>query len=638
MGHTLEMTVRDMGRKLRTTQWLRRRSHSALAGYAVAVALGLAAVWAQGWLEPLSGHVSYQVLLGAVALSALYGGTGSGLLTLLIDGIAKVYFYLPNHLHTTTGTPAAGLRLLLYLLLGAMVAWLAGELRTTQRTLAAALTSIDEAVAIANAAGRVVFLNPAAETLSGWKKNEARGKPIEEVMRVAGEATGRQPWSSAAKAVGERVPLDIRGHSILRSRDGTERPVEGGVSPIQDGAGRPIGSIAVFRDITLRRALEDRLRHAQRIEALAKLAGNVAHDFNNFLTVIAGHAELLSSRIPADAVPSVRADLNEILKTSVRAGQLSRQLMLFSRRQTAQPRLVNLNEVLSSLTGMLQSLSGARIELETKLDAKGQVKADPGRIEQVILNLAINARDAMPHGGRLTIRTLDVAVDRDSPGELAELEPGAYVALEVSDTGSGMEESVQARIFEPFFTTKPEGAGTGLGLSIVYGIVKQYGGGIEVSSQPLHGARFRICLPRCDEVLPVPEKRNRENSGHTGTATVLVAEHDDGVRRLMCSALEREGFTVLEAEAGTRAAQLVANELGRIDLIVADAEMPLIGHAELVERMTLIRPSLRLLCVGDSNKAPGRAGGSMRFLSKPFTTAAFLAEVDGLLGARRRAA
>lgn len=629
----------DMGRKLRTIQWARRLSGSALVRYGVAAALGLAAVWVEGWLEPLSGHVSYQVLLGAVALSALYGGVGNGLLTLLIAGMARYQFYLPNHLHAATEAPAAGLPLLLYLLLGVMVAWLAGELRTTQRKLAAALTSIEEAVAIADAKGRVVFLNPAAEQLSGWERNEARGRPIEEVIRVAGEASGSQAESPVAKPVGERVPLDIGSLSILRSRDGAERPIEGDVSPIRDGSGRLIGSIAVFRDIALRRALEDQLRRAQRIEALGRLAGSVAHDFNNFLTVIAGHAELLGSRIPADAAPSVREDVNEILKTSARAGQLSRRLMLFSRRQTVQPRLVDLNEVLSSLTRMLQSLLGVRIQLETRLEAKGQVKADPAQLEQVILNLAINARDAMPNGGSLSIRTRDLAVDRSSPGELADLRPGPYVELEVSDTGCGMDESVRSRIFEPFFTTKPEGAGTGLGLSIVYGFVKQCGGGIEVSSQPSHGARFSIRLPRCDEVLPAPAKQNRVSSGHAGAATILVAEPDDGVRRLMRSALEREGFTVLEADDGLKAAHIATDELDRIDLIVADAEMPLVGHAELVERMTLIRPGLRLLCVGDTNKAPSpTARGTMRFLSKPFTAAAFLAEVEGLLGPRRRAA
>ncbi len=370
------------------------------------------------------------------------------------------------------------------------------------------------------------------------------------------------------------------------------------------------------------RHTEDQLRQSQKMEAVGRLAGGVAHDFNNLLTVIRGYCELILNRLTANE--PMRKEVEEVKKAGDRAASLTNQLLAFSRRQFITAKVVNLNEIISGMDGMLRRLIGEDlIELSTVLAPEiGNIKADPGQIEQVIMNLAVNAHDAMPTGGKLTIETEHWVIERGHPLAPFSLEPGAYVRLTVGDTGYGMDEKTQSHIFEPFFTTKEKGKGTGLGLSTVYGIVKQAGGHIEVDSAPGRGAKFKIYFPRWDEAVTTPDTKLNQAVGVGGKETVLVVEDEPAVRFLVQETLKMHGYHVLMARHGIEALLTGAKHMGPIHLLLTDVVMPQMSGPEVADKLCLARPELKVLYMSGYPDHPAFGQGGVRtktLLQKPFS-------------------
>jgi PAS domain S-box-containing protein len=379
---------------------------------------------------------------------------------------------------------------------------------------------------------------------------------------------------------------------------------------------------------------ERQLWQSQKMEAVGRLAGGVAHDFNNLLTVIKGYTELMLNDLkPADPM---RAEMEEVQKAADRAAGLTRQLLAFSRRQVLAPKMVNLNYLVDDMNKLLRRLLGEDVELCIRLDEKlGSTKADPGQVEQVIMNLAVNARDAMPNGGKLTIETANAELDHTYARDHATIKPGPYVMLAITDTGSGMDSETLTHVFEPFFTTKDQGKGTGLGLSTVYGIVKQSGGYIWPYSEPGMGTTFKIYLPRLDEVAERAATQAKAAPGLRGTETILLVEDEEGVRSLTRQLLQRHGHTVLEAEHGKDALLLCERYSGPIHLLLTDVILAQMSGRELVGRLAPLRPNMRVLYMsGYSDEAiihHGVLAPGTAFLQKPFTTESLMQKIREVL-------
>jgi nitrogen-specific signal transduction histidine kinase/ActR/RegA family two-component response regulator len=395
------------------------------------------------------------------------------------------------------------------------------------------------------------------------------------------------------------------------------------LSPLENADG--ILVTAAIRDISARRAAEERLLVSQKMEAVGQLAAGIAHDFNNLLTAIHGFGELLGGSLP-DGDPR-RADLGEIMRAADRASELTRQLVAFSRRQILRPRVLDPAEVVEGIAPMLRRLMGEHIALVTHTEPDlGRVMADPSQLEQVLLNLAVNARDAMPEGGELTIETANVESDAEYPGNHAELSPGPYVLLAISDTGEGMDPETKARAFEPFFTTKEPGKGTGLGLATVYGIVKQSLGSIYLSSEPGRGTTFKVYLPRVAEEATAVAETVTLRPAATGTETILLVEDNAAVRTFARRVLESQGYMVLEAACSAEALPLAASQSGSLDLLVTDVVMPGMQGPQLAQQLRAVRPDMPVLYVSgfteDSVIAQGIQKREVAFLPKPFTAEA----------------
>jgi nitrogen-specific signal transduction histidine kinase/CheY-like chemotaxis protein len=390
--------------------------------------------------------------------------------------------------------------------------------------------------------------------------------------------------------------------------------------------------------VTEKRRLEQQLRQAQKMEAVGRLAGGVAHDFNNILGVIMGYADIVSRRLPrGDALAGKVA---EILKAADRAAGLTRQLLAFSRKQILQPRVLDLNSVMGDMDKMLRRLIGEDVELKTRLQEHlGSVMADPGQMEQVIMNLAVNARDAMPEGGSLLLETRDVELDESYVQVHPSTRSGPHVMLAVSDTGCGMDQETMARIFEPFFTTKDQGKGTGLGLSTVYGIVDQSGGSIDVYSEPGRGTTFKIYLPRVEGkaglaavTAPAPPPK--------GSETVLLVEDEEALRSMIRETLEDGGYRVLEAATPQQALAIAGSHEGNIHMTLTDVVMPGMSGPDLVKRLALLRPGAAVVYMsGYTDDAIGQHGlldASTHFLQKPFTSQQLLIKCREVLGSEDR--
>jgi two-component system, cell cycle sensor histidine kinase and response regulator CckA len=625
--------------------------------------------------------------------------------------------------------------------------------------LATTLRSIGDAVISTDTQGRIHFMNPIAEALTGWTNAAAEGRPLLEVFRVEDELSRQPAPDLTAKVLHDGVVVGLANHSTLIARDGLPIPIDDSAAPIHDEQGNITGVVLVFRDVTLRRQaqryleesesryrllfesnpqpmwvfdrsslaflavnqaaiarygytreeflsmtlrdirppedipalleharastatphtdgpwrhrkkdgailvveiaahpiqfgdaaatlvmatditehkrLEEELRQSQKLEAVGQLAGGIAHDFNNLLTVIEGYAEMIRDhQAPDDAN---RDSLEEILVAARRAASLTRQLLAFSRRQILQPIRLNLNANVISTQHMLSRLLGENIRIHTTL-ASGlwDVFADPGQIDQIVLNLAVNARDAMERGGVLTIETANL--ERDAPPAL-ELADGEYVRLSVGDTGQGMDEETRRHIFEPFFTTKEVGRGTGLGLSTVYGIVKQSGGHIRVSSEPGKGSSFSIYLPRAGDVtLPSVKGSSGSAPAQRSGQTILLVEDDETVRHLVMSMLKSSGYHVIAPATPQEALRICGEFSTPLDLLLTDMVLPETDGAEVAEKAVASRPDLRVLYMSGYTEHPVlRLPGFDRgapFIQKPFTKAALTAKVREVLQAK----
>jgi len=407
--------------------------------------------------------------------------------------------------------------------------------------------------------------------------------------------------------------------------------------PFQNRLGKPlVGCVAI--DATERKSLEEQLRQSQKMEAVGRLAGGIAHDFNNLLTIVSGYCQLLldSSGIGERD----RSGIKEIKKAGEQAASLTRQLLAFSRKQVLAPRVLDLNAVVSNLEKMLRRLIGEDIELVTILRADlGRVKVDPGQVEQIIMNLAVNARDAMPKGGKLTIETANVELDEPYAHSHLPCQPGHYVMLAISDTGTGMDVETQKHIFEPFFTTKEKGKGTGLGLATVYGIIKQSGGFIWVYSEAGHGSAFKIYLPRTMERGEVVDVAPSHGEPLKGTETILLVEDEAALRAMVQGILIAHGYKVLEAANGMEALILSKQYSDPIHLLLSDVVMPQMSGRELAERMTCFRPAMKVLYVSGYTDEVivhnGMLGLSTDFLQKPFTPAALARKIREVLDTRQ---
>jgi PAS domain S-box-containing protein len=465
-------------------------------------------------------------------------------------------------------------------------------------------------------------VNKAATILYGFTRAEFLALHIRDIL------VGEESLPLAAELNGASPPFTLQRH---RTKEGHFVEVETAVHEIHYGGSR--ACLVVLANVTERRRLEDQLRQSQKMEAVGMLAGGVAHDFNNLLTIMTGYCQLMLKNLAPDD-PN-RHSAEQVLKAGERAGALTRQLLAFSRRQVLQPRVLDVNTLVRTLSVMLHRVIGENIELNLTLDKElGHVNADPGQIEQVIMNLVINARDAMPNGGVLTIETTNCELDGETFSPRFTGKSGPQVRLTVSDTGHGMDKSTRDRLFEPFFTTKSPGKGTGLGLSTVFGIIKQSGGSLDVTSEPSQGTTVNVYLPRIDRPVKLnPEPRKQR--WLPGTGSILVVEDDEMVRSLVCETLEREGYTVVDAANPADALRLIEKRRDPIDLLITDIVLPKTSGHELAEKISRSMPSVRVLYISGywdaavARKRPRGAG--FAFLQKPFTPGALAQKVREVL-------
>src|SRR5215471_6346097 len=492
---------------------------------------------------------------------------------------------------------------------------LAGE-RASNNLLQSIIEGTSEAVYLKDFQGRYLLMNFAGARLLGYSPEEIVGKTDREIF-PAHEAETIMNIDRQVMDTGQMVTLE----DVLTST-GTSRTYLTTKNPYRDPQGKVIGVLGISLDVTERRRMEQHIEKAQRMESIGTFSGGIAHDFNNLLTVIKGYSYL--AHADAEGQPAIRESVDQITKATSRAASLVDQLLAFSRRQVLQPRVINLNDIVSNLRKMLDRLIGEDVQIQTRLASDlGTVKADPGQVEQVLMNLAANARDAMPGGGRLIVETANINLNRSSLGPDFNVPPGFYARLTVSDTGIGMDAKTQAHIFEPFFTTKAAGRGTGLGLATVYGIVNQSGGHIGVDSQPGSGSTFRIYLPRINqpvEPLSLPATNCSCQRGHQ---TILVVDDDLQLRQLARKVLTSSGFTVLEAECCEQAQQLSGTHAGTIDLLLTDVVMPGTSGHEIARRICQERNETRVLYMsgypGDAVAQHGVINAGISFLQKPFS-------------------
>ena len=503
-------------------------------------------------------------------------------------------------------------------------------LRRTSQVLDSILTSASEyAISAIDRDFRVIHFNPAAERLFGYPAASVVGQTLFEIH--ARHQISRTRIEDALRTAAR----DGKWESTLAIRH-PGRPaatVQAVVMPMRDEAGAGGGFVLFARDVTRELALEAQLREAQTLEAIGRLAGGVAHEFNNALAVILGHYELAAA---AGRDHAVANHLRGIRGAAERAAQSVRQLLAFSRRQVVQPRPVNLNEIVAGTVQMLRPLLGEDIRLELRLEpVLAEVRADRGQMELLITNLCTNARDAMAGGGTLTIETSTLDLDRSASEEHALIAPGRYVTLAVCDTGHGMDADTRARLFEPFFSTKAAGTAAGLGLATVYGIVQQHGGRITVHSVPRRGTTFRVYLPCAAHRPATPTPTQSAGRPARDAATILLVEDEEEVRDVVRELLEAEGYAVLAADHGGAALELVGRRHDSIDLLVTDVVMPGLTGAQLAERAIRLAPGLRVLFIsGHAAGLPtpqGQLPPDVAFLAKPFTRTALVETVAALL-------
>jgi two-component system cell cycle sensor histidine kinase/response regulator CckA len=476
--------------------------------------------------------------------------------------------------------------------------------------------NVADMIAVVDANGKRLYNSPSYQRVLGYTQEELLAvSSLDQIHPDDRQMVSDVIAETRRTGAGKRIEFR------MRHKDGRWVHLESTASVVPGVNGGSARTIVVNREISERRRLEEQLRQAQKMDAIGRLSGGVAHDFNNLLGVIIGYGEILEERIPT--ADPLRVSVDQVLAAGRRAASLTRQLLAFSRQQVLEPKVMQMNVVVSDMEKMLRRMIGEDIELSISLEANlGRIRADQGQIEQVVMNLAVNARDAMPNGGKLVIETSNFEIDRAFASRYAyPVLPGSYILLTVADSGTGMDAATQQRIFEPFFTTKEKGKGTGLGLSTVYGVVKQSNGYIDVYSMVGKGTSFNIYLPRTDSKEDALEATPVTDAG--GTETILLVEDEDTLRALTKNLLELKGYTVIEAVHGKEALEKSAAERGEIHLLLTDVVMPGINGRVLADQMKKARPGIKTMFM--SGYTGQRVGGELIlepgsiFLQKPFT-------------------
>jgi PAS domain S-box-containing protein len=485
------------------------------------------------------------------------------------------------------------------------------ERREERTRLAVMIDNLPAIIWTTNSDLRFTYHTGAALRTLGFETNQTLGQTLSQYF---GTEDPNFPAISAHRKA-------LAGESVSFELDWQKRAFDCYVQPLRGAEGDLIGVIGVALDVTDRKHLTDQLRQSQKMQAIGELAGGVAHDFNNLLMVVKGHAQLLLDRLPNE--PSLRHSVQQMEKAADRAASLTRQLLAFSRKQVLQPRVLDMNDVVAGMIKMFSRVIGENIEMAfVPAGNLGRTKADPGQIEQVLLNLVVNARDAMPTGGRLTIETSNVQLDRGYAAAHASVEAGPYVMLTVTDTGCGMDAETQSHIFEPFFTTKEKGKGTGLGLATVYGVVKQSGGYIWVYSEVGRGSTFKIYLPQVAEEVEAPVVEQETRGSSAGTETILFVEDEQSVRELVREYLQGAGYRVLDAGDGIEALEVAAAHKGTIHILITDVVMPRLSGRDLAAKLSSERPGVKVLFISgytdDTIVRHGVLEGGVAFLQKPF--------------------
>jgi PAS domain S-box-containing protein len=574
----------------------------------------------------------------AVMVSAWYGGWKPGIVATAFALTVSAYFTLVGE-HSPDQLRIALLRLSLFFFLAMLICWLNAALRATQEELRRSeanfrslVTNAPYGICSCDSTGKILDANPAFLELV----DETSGANVigHHIFSLYAD---HDQWFELADQL--RSSSSFKGLTAEWKRKTGTTVVRVSGRSVNNGPKEGVVFEIFAEDVTERRALEQQLRQSQKMEAVGRLAGGIAHDFNNLLMVISGYSEFLLERLGGE--PHLRGPAQEIASASERASSLTRQLLAFSRKQMLAPRIMNLNDIATENLKMLTRMIGEDVDLVlTPGKDLWSVRADTGQIEQVIMNLAVNARDAMPSGGKLTLETSNVTLDEDYARQLAPLRPGDYVMISINDTGIGMDTETQSKIFEPFFTTKGP-KGTGLGLSTVYGIIKQSGGYIWVYSEVGRGSTFKIYLPRVASVEePLPQFATKPASFQKvepGTETILLVEDEANLRYLARQYLEKQGYRVIEAADGAVAMQIAVAHEGTIHLLLTDVIMPGMNGRELAQRISEIRPNVKILYMsGYTENVIGHNGtleAGVRLLQKPFNLRDLKSKVREVLDA-----
>jgi two-component system, cell cycle sensor histidine kinase and response regulator CckA len=495
----------------------------------------------------------------------------------------------------------------------------------------------EDLIAVVDAAGNRLYNSPSYGRILGYSPEELKeSNGLDQVHPEDRERVMASAHEAQRTGTGRR--LEYR----FKHKDGTWRVLESSASAVRNAKGEIEQLIIVNRDVTERkkseevlRLKEEQLRQSQKMEAVGRLSGGIAHDFNNLLGVIIGYSDVLEIKLKGNE--ALRKNVEEIKKAGTRAASLTRQLLAFSRQQVLQPEILDLNSVVNDLAKMLRRLIGEDVEIEILSEpGLGKVKADLGQIEQVIMNLVVNARDAMPDGGKLTISTSNIELGADVLAKLPYVQTGSYVQLSIADTGTGMDAETMLHIFEPFFTTKEKGKGTGLGLATVYGVVKQSEGYIWVDSDLGKGTTFKVYLPLAVRGVVAATTEQAPVIAPRGSETVLVVEDEDSLRTLVSDLLEQNGYTILTASCGTKALEVAEEYDGPIHLLLTDVVMPGMGGPALAKNLARVRPETRILFM--SGYIEFHSGGSsnlprdIKLLQKPFSNDTLIREVGAALG------
>lgn len=595
-----------------------RAQPPALVGYGVAVLLVGLSTLVGLWFRPATYHSPYLFFYAAILISLLYGGFGAGLASTFLSALLVNLLFQPPYGQFSHDLPDLARGSYFCLSFG-FICWLVdtrrrraeGQIQTQHQLLDMAAAP----VIMCDEDDRITYWNKGAESVYGWNEEEAIGQHLTELLHtvlpepiqdIKRQLTSVGQWSGELKRTRKDGSAAFVSSSWTLRRTGRH-----GLTRLESD-----------HDLTEQHLLEEQFLQAQKMEAVGRLSGGVAHDFNNILMIITGYGDLLKEQLGSDE--RQRRMIDEILKAANRAASLTHQLLAFSRKQILMPKVVDLNNVLADLGKMLPRLIGEDIDLEiVPGNGLGRVMADASQMQQVVMNLVVNARDAMPDGGRLTIETANTEWDEKSGRQYGiEAKPGSFVLLSVADNGIGMDRETRAHLFEPFFTTKSVDKGTGLGLSIVYGVVKQSGGFIWVDSEPGQGTTFKIYLPRIEAEETNASPTNVPPKSRRGSEIILLVEDEQGVREAISHFLRGQGYTVLEAHNPKVAIEIAQEQSKPIHLLMTDMIMPEMNGRELARQLTATRPEMGVLYIsGYTDRAI--AGGTtidanMNFLQKPF--------------------